>query len=115
MSKIAGRILDKQTGESVAARVQVLSVEGRFIHPPKALLKVGPGVPFFYSDGQFLLDAPRGFNQILVERGTEYKPARVRVNVPSKGTAAIDIEIERWNDLAENAGIRVTRTSIMIS
>ena len=101
MPKIAGRIVDKRTGESVAARVQVLSVEGRFIHPPDALLKVGPGIPFFYSDGQFVLDAPRGFNQILVERGTEYKPARIRVNVPSKGTAAVDIEIERWNDLAE--------------
>jgi hypothetical protein len=101
MPKIAGRIVDKRTGESVAARVQVLSVEGRFIHPPEALLKVGPGIPFFYSDGQFVLDAPRGFNQILVERGTEYKPTRIRVNVPSKGTAAIDIELERWNDLAE--------------
>src|SRR5262245_17889985 len=58
MPKIAGRIIDKHTGETVAARVHVLSVEGRFVHPQDALLKVGPGIPFFYSDGQFVLDAP---------------------------------------------------------
>jgi hypothetical protein len=101
MATIAGKIIDKGTHESIAARVQVLSVEGRFMYPREALLKVGPGIPFFYSDGAFVVEAPRGYCQILVERGTEYKPARLRVNVPSKGTVAVDILLERWSDLAE--------------
>src|ERR1700693_2396396 len=101
MAKIAAKIIDKATHEPVAARVQVLSAEGRFMHPHDALLKVGPGIPFFYSDGEFVLEATSGLNQILVERGTEYKPERLRVNVPSKGTVAVDILLERWSDLAE--------------
>jgi hypothetical protein len=101
MGKIAAKIIDKATHESVAARVQVLSAEGRFMHPHDALLKVGPGIPFFYGDGEFVLEAPCGFNQILVECGTEYRPERLRMNVPSNGTIAIDILLERWSDLAE--------------
>src|SRR5205814_9994493 len=37
MPKIAGRIIDKHTGEAVEARVQALSVEGRFLHPQNAI------------------------------------------------------------------------------
>lgn len=101
MPKIAGQITDKQTGQTIEARVHALSVEGRFLHPRDALLKIGPGIPFFYSDGQFELEASRGFTQILVERGTEYTPARLRVDVPARGTIAVDVELERWSDLGE--------------
>jgi hypothetical protein len=57
MATIAGKIMDKSTHETIAARVQVLSVEGRFMYPREALLKVGPGIPFFYSDGEFVVEA----------------------------------------------------------
>ena len=77
MARITGRIIDKESGAAVEARVQVLSSGGGFLHPPEALLKVGPGMPFFYCDGQFSVDAPRGLTQITVERGTEYVPAVV--------------------------------------
>src|SRR5687768_179132 len=101
MSKIVGKIIDRHSGQTIEARVQVLSVEGRFLHPPDAILKVGPGVPFFYSDGHFEVETTRGLNQILVERSTEYIPARRSINVPACGAAAIDIELERWTDLPE--------------
>lgn len=99
MSKIAGKIFDKATGQPIAARVQVLNVEGRFVHPRNSLLKVGPGEAFFYSDGGFEVETDNGYNSLLVERGSEYVPARLGVNVPSKGTVTVEIALERWNDL----------------
>ena len=86
---------------SVAARVQVLASTGSFAHPPNAILKVGPGAPFFYSDGTFSVDVPRGRTQVLVERGTEYVPARVTLDAPAQGTVAIDVTLERWTELGE--------------
>lgn len=101
MARITGRIIDKQTGETVEARVQILSSGGSFLHPSSAILKVGPGVPFFYSDGEFVVDAPRGLTQITVERGTEYVPASVTLDVAKRGVTTVDIELERWSTLGE--------------
>jgi hypothetical protein len=89
MSKIAGRVIDKNTGESLEARVHVEIVEERFMHPKNAILKV------------FEVDVPWGTTQIMVERGTEYVPARLSVNVPVHGTATVDVELERWSYLSE--------------
>jgi len=64
MATISGKTIDKETGETVEARVQALSSGGQFLHPKDAILKVGPGVPFFYCDGEFTVDPPRGMTQI---------------------------------------------------
>ena len=101
MPKLRGSIIDSTTEEQVAARVQVLESSGAFVHPPDALLKVGPGVPFFYSDGTFEVEVSRGPAQVVVERGTEYVPAQVVVDVPSGGAITIDIEMERWSELGD--------------
>ncbi|MCC7354980.1 MAG: CehA/McbA family metallohydrolase [Anaerolineae bacterium] len=101
MAKIAGRIADKESGEKIEARVQVISSGGVFLHPEDAILKVGNGLPFFYSDGDFAVDAPRGITQVLVERGTEYVPAQLSLDVPAHGTVAVDVEMERWSDLGD--------------
>jgi hypothetical protein len=99
MAKLSGRIIDKQSGEQIEARVQVLSSGGTFLHPPDVLLKVGPGLPFFYCDGAFAVDAPRGVTRILVERGTEYVPKLLELDLAARGATAVDIELERWNAL----------------
>jgi hypothetical protein len=101
MAKLTGSIIDQATGEQVAARVQVVSSDGSFAHPPDALLKVGPGTPFFYADGTFEVDVPRGPAQVIVERGTEYVPALVNIDAPAQGTVAIDIQMERWSELGD--------------
>ena len=99
MTKLVGRIFDKRTGERIEARVQVRPIEGRFLSPPGSILKVGPGQPFFYSDGEFEIEVPRGSTAILVERGTEYVPARLTADVPARGLVTAAIEMERWSDL----------------
>ncbi|MCE7989931.1 MAG: hypothetical protein DYG89_52960 [Caldilinea sp. CFX5] len=101
MAKLTGRIIDKQTGAAMAARVQVLSAGGTFLHPTDAILKVGTGLPFFYSEGHFTVDAPRGLTQILVERGTEYRPAQLTLDLAHRGVTAIDIALERWTTLGD--------------
>ena len=59
MATVTGSIVDESTGERIEARVQVLDSTGSFTHPSDAILKVGTGDPFFYSDGSFSVDVPR--------------------------------------------------------
>ena len=99
MAKLAVRIIDKETGEHLEARAQVLSSSGHFLHPQGALLKIGPGLPFFYCHGEFTVDAPVGATRILVERGTEYIPAQIDLELPAQGTVTRDVELERWTKL----------------
>ena len=100
-TKLAGSIIDRATGEQIAAKVQVVGSTGRFIHPPEAILKVGSGEPFFYADGVFEVTVPRGPTRVIVERGTEYVPAVKDLEVPSRGAVAVEIELDRWTELAE--------------
>ena len=99
MATLAGKVIDGDSGEQVPARVQVLASNGEFAHPDEAILKVGPGAPFFYSDGEFNVEVGRGRTQVVVERGTEYVPATVSVEAPSRGTIAVEIVLERWSGL----------------
>ena len=101
MARIAGKIYDGSTGELVEARVHVLSSGGAFLHPAGALLKVGTGLPFFYCAGEFNVDAPRGLVEILVERGTEYRPARRTLYASAGGVVTVDIALERWVGLGD--------------
>ena len=105
MPKITGEIRDALTGERLQARVQIIGPTGEPLAPNDAMWKRGPGEPFFYSDGQFSVDAPRGYSQVLVERGTEFTPWRDIVEpghgVTHTGNATLDIKLERWGNLPE--------------
>lgn len=101
MSTVSGRVIDEQNGQLLEARVQVLASSGQFVHPKDAILKVGPGSPFFYSDGTFEVDVVRGPTRIVVERGTEYVPARIDVEAPKRGTLTTEVVMRRWSDLAQ--------------
>jgi len=101
MGKLVGTIVDKATGQPIEAKVNVISQSGTSMSPPNAIMKVGPGTPFFYSDGKFTLDVNRGPARITVERGTEYIPATMDVDMPITGTVNVDFQIEKWTDLKE--------------
>lgn len=102
MGLLRGTLIDETAGTRLDAKIHVLSSSGSFVHPAAALLKRGPGTPFFFSDGEFEVSAPRGRTDILVERGTEYEPARRVVDVPEKGTIEIEIRLRRWCRPAEH-------------
>ena len=83
MAKLTGSITDADTGEPIAARVRVVASTGQFVQPDSAILKVGTGDSFFYSDGSFDVEVPRGLVKVVVERGTEYVPATLDLDAPS--------------------------------
>ena len=88
MGTLHGTVTDATEGCALDVKVHVLTSTGQFAHPPAALLKRGPGTPFFFARGEFEVEAPRGRTDVLVERGTEYEPERVTVDMPEKGSAA---------------------------
>ena len=99
MATLKGIIRDAVSGAPVAAKVYVLSSSGSPVHPADSIMKVGPGVPFFYCSGEFSLNVPRGSTDILVERGTEYKPLHQVVSIPSRGAVEVELLLQRWVDL----------------
>jgi len=101
-TNLVGSITDSVTGEQIPAKVQVVNAAGHFVHPDGAILKVGTGAPFFYSDGKFEVNVSRGWTQVTVERGTEYIPAKVAIDAPSRGAVAVDVVLKRWTDLGNN-------------
>jgi hypothetical protein len=96
MAQLRGRIWDRASGRPLAARVHVLASTGQFRAPEEALRKVGGGEPFFYADGEFAVEAPTGQADIVVERGTEYRPLRLVVDLPARGAVEVDLPLERW-------------------
>ena len=102
MGMLHGTIVDTATGQPINAKVHVLSSNGRMQWPKGAILKRGPGTEFFFSDGEFRVDTPRGRTDILVERGTEYEPCRRVVDVPAKGTTEIELPLQRWYHPQQN-------------
>ena len=99
MATLRGHIYDTQTGATLEARVHSLASTGQFRAPPDAILKVGDGPPFFYADGSFTLDLPGGQADLVVERGTEYRPLLRTVQMPRTGTVELELPLERWINL----------------
>jgi hypothetical protein len=102
MAKLLGEIKDETSGESIEARVQILQSNGVYIHPRDAIMKIGTGDPYFYSNGSFEVDVQRGNTLIRVERGTEYSPFETTVEVSAQGSKTLDITLSRWTTLQEN-------------
>lgn len=101
MSELRGRIVDADRGHALEARVHVLASTGEPVAPEAALRKVGGGDPFFYCEGTFAVDVPRGQADVVVERGTEYRPIRLVVDVPASGAVDLELPLERWIRMPE--------------
>ena len=99
MATLHGRIFDAVSGAAVEAKVHVVTSGGTFRHPADGLLKRGPGVPFFFCEGTFTVDVPRGSTDILVERGTEYVTLRKVISAPKAGHVDVELPLQRWTDL----------------
>jgi hypothetical protein len=101
VAELRGRIWDRATGRPLAARVHVLASTGQFRAPAGALHKIGGGEPYFYAEGDFAVEAPVGQTDVVVERGTEYRPLRLIVDLPARGAVDVDLPLERWIALPE--------------
>lgn len=101
MGSITGTIVDAQSVNTLAAKVSVQGNGGLFHAPDGAIETVGTTDPYFYADGTFTVDLPRGQADVKVERGTEYAPLHVTVQVPLKGTVNLSLPLQRWIRLDE--------------
>jgi len=97
MTKLCGEIRDSVSGEKVPARVQILSPTGELVNSAESIHKIGPGEPFFYSDGYFEVEVNNGYHQILIEKGTEYEPWKETIEVDSSSIEKIDVSLNKWN------------------
>ena len=57
--------------------------------------------PSFDSDGTFEVDVPVGQVDLVVERGTEYRPLHLCLDAPAGGAVDLDCPLERWIHLPE--------------
>lgn len=101
MTVVRGRVWERDAGRPLEARVQLRGSTGLTYAPAGAVHKHGPGEPFFYCDGAFEVDVLRGQLDVLVERGTEYRPLHLVVDVPPSGAVELDLPLERWVRPAE--------------
>ena len=99
MSLIRVCIREAGSGQLLEAQVCVISSGGHFTYPQDALLKVGSGTPFFYSDGQFTVQVPKGYTEIRAERGIEYEPAHLSIVAPGEGEEKALLKLKRWINL----------------
>ena len=74
MTLLSISIIDDSTGSKLPCKVRLLNSFEEFLSPLDSIKKIGPGLEFFYSDGDFTMDMPSGKAKILIERGTEYEP-----------------------------------------
>jgi hypothetical protein len=111
MATLRGRVFDGATGRALEARVQVLDATGHPRAPDGAILKKGPGEPFFYCEGAFEVDVPRGQVDVIVERGTEYRPLRLPVDAGAAGGIDVELPLERWVRMAER-GLHAGNTHV---
>ena len=81
--------------------MRLVASTGELAAPESALRKIGTGQQFFYSDGTFAVTLERGQADIVVERGTEYEPLRLTVDVPAHGALDVDLVLRRWVRMAE--------------
>ena len=96
MGTVTGTIVDALSGKEIAAKVSVQGNGGLFHAPESSIATVGTTNPYFYADGSFSVDLPRGQADVRVERGTEYAPLHVTVSVPLKGTVNLSLAMQRW-------------------
>jgi hypothetical protein len=101
MGSLRGSIRDAVSGATVAAKVRVVGHTGQVIHPRDSLRKVGSGDEFFYCSGEFSVPVPGGKTDVIIERGTEYKPLHRSLSTPATGATEVDFELHRWIDLPE--------------
>ena len=109
---LRGTVLDEDTGQPLAARIYVRSEQGEWYFAASAD-PAGKAVPYKKQRGDrsvemhtalsahpFVVELPPGKYTLTVERGKEYLPAELKVEVTDR-PEAIEIKLRRWINLAE--------------
>ncbi len=112
---VAVKLRDAATSEPLFARVSVTDSDGDY-WPPEGHLKnvhtgwnpdVGgdakvDGKSYAYVRSDFTLPLPVGAYDIEVVRGMEYEPRTVHFEVTDSNVMALEIELKRWSNVAQD-------------
>src|SRR5262245_24477285 len=89
------RVVDKETGQPLAARMHLKNPRGVFVKPPKA--------PFwkdhFVFDGVIVLELPQGMYTFGLETGPEYRMQTGHFQIDRGATDTKTVEMSRFVDM----------------
>lgn len=92
-------------GELVWARYEVQDVNGAYHHAPAGIVdqtaqarqQIGERyLGGFLAPGVFEMELPAGEYRIFADRGPEYEPVEMTVNLAEESPTALTIELKRW-------------------
>ena len=110
---LTGKITNAESGQPIAARIYLQNEAGKFLHVRS---KGGTAVPYAVrrtaashevhtsvsAHPFFFGDLPPGSYTLTVEKGKEYLPQTLKVEITDdKGSAEVSIQMRRWIDMAK--------------
>ena len=97
--RLKGEVLGPD-GKLMPARVHLRASDGRAYSPEEAFHRVSSVNEnhYFHTQGIFEVELPVGKASIEVQRGFEYQPRRVLVDVSENGTTDLVLKLERLVD-----------------
>lgn len=110
MHRIEVQVVDAESGEPLAARVQFTDEDGAYYPPmgyPRKIpqrdyggsLALPNGENYAYVDGRFHLEAPAGSLTVKASRGLEYDVFESSFDPAELPEGKFTIRLERWADL----------------
>jgi hypothetical protein len=92
------RVVEKETGAPLTARVSVQQRDGKYFAPAGALYRMLGSVEHFYAAGADDLAVPAGSYVVRVFRGLEYLEGRAETDVAAAGESVARVELARWTN-----------------
>ena len=91
-----------ENGQLLPSRIYLEGSDGRSYFPDGSYPRVLSVTEeyYFHTDGGFSVTLPVGEAELEVWRGFEYEPVRTSVDVRAGEWTTVDVEIERWIDMA---------------
>jgi hypothetical protein len=87
---------DRASGNVVPARVYLTDRGGKSWAPPDAVVYEKGDERHFVMRGECSVELPAGRYDLLVERGAEYRPAALSVDLAAGEKREVKIALERW-------------------
>ncbi len=85
--------------EDNAARVSIATMDGKFLAPAEAIVrKTSRGVEYFYTSGEFSVEAPSAPVLVIVTQGLESTSRTVLLKASADSN--VEIRMQRWIDMS---------------
>ena len=92
-------VRDQKTGLPVPARLYLTDSKGAFFSPPGAITYERNQERHFISRGSFELRLAPSISKLLAERGPEYRPASIEIDLKPDQPRSETISLARWIDM----------------